>query len=129
MTDARPVEATDSGAMSEKSLLVVRPAHDLGGLPAGGPLLRTERDMTPFEKFCHALLNVLDVYKLVNTEEKRRGVEDLGGQIIGSLSYYERWAVSASKVLLEKRLITPQELGAKMSEVQLRLTGGQEPST
>jgi hypothetical protein len=84
--------------------------------------------MTPFEKFCHALLNVLDAHKLVNTEEKRRGVEDLGGQVIGSLGYYERWAVSASKVLLEKRIITPQELGEKMAQVQLRLTDGPEPS-
>lgn len=115
-------DTADSGAMSEKSRLVVRPAHDLGGLSPGGPLSRTERGMTPFEKFCHALLNVLDVHKLVNTEEKRRGVEDLGGQIIGSLGYYERWAVSASKVLLEKRLITAEELGAKMADVERRLT-------
>ena len=67
-----PVAAADSGAMSEKSRLVIRPAHDLGGLPPGGPLVRTERELTPFENFCHALLNVLDVHKLVNTEEKRR---------------------------------------------------------
>ncbi len=124
-----PVAAADSGAMSEKSRLVIRPAHDLGGLPPGGPLVRTERELTPFEKFCHALLNVLDVHELVNTEEKRRGVEELGGQIIGALSYYERWAVSASKVLVEKRLITPQELGEKMAEVQRRLTVDPDPST
>lgn len=108
--------------MSEKSELVVRPAHDLGGLPPGGPLTRAEHDMTPFEKSCHALLNVLDVHKLVNTEEKRRGVEDLGGQIIGALTYYERWAVSAAKVLVEKGLITSEELGRTMADVRRRLT-------
>ncbi|MEU2336139.1 nitrile hydratase [Streptomyces griseoincarnatus] len=106
--------------MTTKSDMVVRPAHDLGGLPAG-PVVQSDHEMTPFEKSCHALLNVLAVHKLVNTEEKRRGVEDLGAQIIGELTYYERWAVSASKVLIEKGIITSEELGAKMDEIRARL--------
>jgi hypothetical protein len=81
-------------------------------------LTRAEHDMTPFEKSCHALLDVLDAHKLVNTEEKRRGVEDLGGQIIGALTCYERWAVSAAKVLVEKGLITSEELGRAMDDVR-----------
>ncbi|WIX83502.1 nitrile hydratase subunit beta [Amycolatopsis carbonis] len=106
--------------MTEKSELVARPPHDLGGLREG-PLVRSEHDMTPFEKSCHALLNVLNVHKLVNTEEKRRGVEDLGSEMIGKLTYYERWAVSASKVLIEKKIITSEELGKKMAEIKARL--------
>ncbi|WP_326834795.1 hypothetical protein VSH64_07680 [Amycolatopsis rhabdoformis] len=106
--------------MLEKSKLVTRPPHDLGGLPEGA-LVRTEHDLTPFEKSCHALLNVLAVHQLVNTEEKRRGVEDLGSEIIGKLTYYERWAVSASKVLIEKKIITSEELGKKMAEIRTRL--------
>lgn len=106
--------------MAEKSRLVVRPPHDLGGLPEG-PVARTEHEMTPFEKSCHALLNVLNVHKLVNTEEKRRGVEDLGSEIISELTYYERWSVSASKVLIEKKIITSEELGKKMAEIRKRL--------
>jgi hypothetical protein len=106
--------------MSEKSDLVVHRANDVGGRAPGGPLTRDEHEMTPSEKTCHALLNVLDVHKLVNTEEKRRGVEDLGGQIIGSLTYYERWAVAASQVLMEKGLITSEELGATMADVRRR---------
>jgi len=94
--------------MSEKSDLVVHRANDVGGRAPGGPLTRDEHEMTPSEKACHALLNVLDVHKLVNTEEKRRAVEDLGGQIIGSLTYHERWAVAASQVLMEKGLITSE---------------------
>jgi hypothetical protein len=106
--------------MTTKSDMVVRPAHDLGGLPAG-PVVRSDHEMTPFEKSCHALLNVLAGHKLVNTEEKRRGVEDLGSDLIGELTYYERWAVSASKVLIEKGVITSEELGAKMAEIRARM--------
>jgi Nitrile hydratase beta subunit len=123
MTDARPDRDGDSASMSQESELVIRPAHDLGGLPPGGPLVRVERDLTPFEKFCHALLNVLDEHKLVNTEEKRRGVEDLGGQIIGALTYYERWTVSAAKVLNEKGVITSGELAARMTDIERRFGG------
>ncbi|MFH8535070.1 SH3-like domain-containing protein [Streptomyces tendae] len=107
--------------MTTKSELIVRPAHDLGGLPAG-PVVPTDHEMTPFEKNCHALLNVLAAHKLVNTEEKRRGVEDLGAQAIGELTYYERWAVSASKVLIEKGIITSEELGVRINEIRARLT-------
>jgi Nitrile hydratase beta subunit len=106
--------------MDPKSQMVVRPAHDLGGLPAG-PLVRTEHALTPFEKSCHALLNVLNDHLLVNTEEKRRGVENLGEKMIATLSYYERWAVSAADVLIEKGVLTSEELGVKMAEVRDRL--------
>jgi hypothetical protein len=106
--------------MDPRSRLVVRPAHDLGGLPAG-PVVRTEHALTPFEKSCHALLNVLNDHLLVNTEEKRRGVENLGERMIATLSYYERWAVSAAEVLIEKGIITSEELGVKMADVRARL--------
>ena len=71
--------------MSEKSELVVHPAHDPGGLPPGGPLTRDE---------------------------------DLGGEIISTLGYYERWAVAASKVLTAKGLIISEELGERMALVR-----------
>jgi hypothetical protein len=56
----------------------------------------------------------------VNTEEKRRGVEDLGSEMIGKLSYYERWIVSAINVLLEKGVLTPDQLAKKTAEVEAR---------
>ncbi len=49
--------------MDAKGQSVIRPAHDLGGLPAG-PVVRADHEMTPFEKRCHALLNVLNDQKL-----------------------------------------------------------------
>ena len=100
--------------------LVAHAPHDLGGLPEG-PVVQSDHDMTPFEKNCHALLNVLASHLLVNTEEKRRGVEDMGATIIGHLSYYQRWALSAVKILNEKGIVTLAELGARMHELESRL--------
>ena len=112
--------------MTDKSELIVRPTHDMGGRTPGGPVTRDDHEMTPFEKTCHALLNVLDAHKLVNTEEKRRGVEALGAEMVGKLSYYERWIVAFANIAFQKGLLTPEDLARKMDEVKARQTAQAE---
>jgi hypothetical protein len=80
--------------------LLKRLPTDMGGLPAE-PIQRTEHDMLPWEKRCHALADVLDFHKIINTEEKRRGVEALGAEMVGKLSYYECWIAAFANILLE----------------------------
>jgi Nitrile hydratase beta subunit, N-terminal len=63
---------------------------------------------------------VLDFHKIINTEEKRRGVEALGAELIGKLSYYERWIVAFANILFEKSILTPDQLARKMDEVSTR---------
>ena len=41
------------------------------------PVDRSEHDMLPWEKNCHALLDLLDYHKIVNTEEKDGGSRNL----------------------------------------------------
>jgi hypothetical protein len=79
--------------MISKEELMRRLPTDFGGLPAGR-IERVEHELEPWEKRCHALADVLDFHKIINTEEKRRGVEALGSELIGRLSYYERWIVA-----------------------------------
>jgi hypothetical protein len=100
--------------------LIKHAANDLGGLPAE-PLVISDHELLPWEKRCHALLDVLDQYKIVNTEEKRRGVDDLGGEVYAHLTYYEKWIVSAANVLMQKGILTPDEIARKMDEVKARL--------
>jgi hypothetical protein len=63
---------------------------------------------------------VLDFHKIINTEEKRRGVEALGSELVARLSYYERWIVAFAKILFEKPILTPEQLALKMDEVAAR---------
>ena len=107
--------------MTGSEELVMRLPNDIGGLPAGA-IERTDHELAPWEKRCHALADVLDFHKIINTEEKRRGVEALGGQIIGQLSYYERWIVVFANILFQKNIIAPTELAIKMDEVKARFT-------
>jgi Nitrile hydratase beta subunit len=60
---------------------------------------------------------------------KRRGVEGLGGEIDGKLTYYERWIVAFANILFQKQLLTPEELARKMDEVEARWAGDLASST
>ena len=51
----------------------------------------------------------------------RRGIEELGAKAYDEMSYYERWAASTTNVLIEKGIISIDELGRRMSEVEKRL--------
>lgn len=98
---------------------VSRLPNDIGGFEAGS-VLRVEHELEPWEKRCHALADVLDFKKLINTEEKRKGVEALGETLIGQLPYYERWIVAFANIGFTKLLFTPTELAEKMAEVRAR---------
>jgi hypothetical protein len=105
--------------MAQTENLLKRLPTEMGGLDAG-PVDRVEHEYAPWEKRCHALANVLDIHKLISTEEKRRGVEGLGAQLVEKLTYYERWIVAFANILFQKQLITPEELARKMDEVGAR---------
>lgn len=105
--------------MNQSQHLLQRLPNDIGGLP-GGPVQRTDHELKPWEKRCHALADVLDFHKIINTEEKRRGVEALGAEIIGNLSYYERWLAAFANILFQKGILTPELLARKMDEVESR---------
>jgi len=105
--------------MSQTEHLVKRLPNDIGGLPAD-PIVQTDHLLEPWEKRCHALADVLDFHKIINTEEKRCGVEALGAEMVGKLTYYERWIVAFSNILFRKGILTPTELARKMAEVEAR---------
>ena len=109
--------------MAASETLATHLPTDLGGGEAG-PIAITDHELLPWEKRCHALLDILDVHKIVNTEEKRRSVEDLGSEMIGKLSYYERWIAGAANLLLQKRIVTPDEIARKTEEVAARMARG-----
>ena len=105
--------------MTETRNLVQRLPNDIGGLP-GDPITRVEHQLEPWERRCHALADVLDFHKIINTEEKRCGVEALGAEMVGKLAYYERWIVAFANILFRKAILTPEELARKMHEVEAR---------
>ena len=105
--------------MTQTEHLVTRLPNDIGGLEAER-IVQIDHELEPWEKRCHALADVLDYHKILSTEEKRRGVESLGAEMVGQLTYYERWIVAFANILFQKAILTPDELARKMSEVAAR---------
>jgi hypothetical protein len=111
--------------MSQSEDLLKRLPNDIGGLPADR-IQQTDHQLLPWEKRCHALADVLDFHKIINTEEKRRGVEALGSEMLDKLTYYERWIAAFAIILFEKQILTPDQLANKMAEVEARYSKGSE---
>ena len=105
--------------MNGSEQLLKRLPNDIGGLDAG-PVERVDHELEPWEKRCHALADVLDFHKIINTEEKRCGVEALGAEMVGKLSYYERWIVCFANILFRKGILTPTDIALKMKEIEKR---------
>ncbi len=95
--------------------------HDMGGLEAG-PVERSGHAHEPWEKRVDALKMLLfdDQRQLLSTDELRRGIEDLGAEAYDRYNYYERWMAAMANVLLEKGIITVDELATKMAEIEAR---------
>lgn len=104
----------------------MRRHHDMGGEPAGpvdpGPADQGGHDHAPWEKRVDALLRLLADGKrrIMTVDELRRGIEQLGPGAYDEMSYYQRWMASIGENLLEKGVITVDELGRKMAEVEAR---------
>ena len=96
-----------------------RGVHDLGGLPAG-PVDRGEHDYAIWEKRVDALLVLLAGKDLVRVDELRRGIESLGAEAYDRLGYYERWIASITDNLIRRSVISVDELGRKMAEIEAR---------
>jgi hypothetical protein len=91
-----------------------RRVHDRGGWPGAGPIERAEHAYTLWEKRTDALRGVLGAKQIIRTDELRRAVESIEPRRYEQLSYYERWIVAIEALLVEKGLLTPEEIDRKM---------------
>jgi hypothetical protein len=90
--------------------------HDMGGLPAG-TVERTEHDYAAWERRVDAMAVVLGNQKILTVDERRKHIEGLAPQSYDEMSYYERWVVSLGQALIQRGIITTEELGRKMEQV------------
>ncbi len=98
----------------------MRGPHDIGGLEAG-PVDTEAHDLTFWEKQIDAMNMLLARKGLRRTDENRRYIEMLGHDVYNTLSYYERWTASMARMLIDKDVLTQDEIDAKVAEVRARL--------
>lgn len=99
----------------------MRRHHDMGGQDAG-PVDPTEHNQAPWEKRVDAIMRLVGDEKrqLLRVDELRRGIEELGPGVYDELNYYERWISSITNILIEKGVISIDELGRRMEDVKAR---------
>jgi len=95
----------------------MRSHHDLGGLPAGR-VERDEHEYAQWEQRVDALMMLLSHKdrQLLRVDELRRNIEALGAEAYDRMSYYERWMHAIVQVLIQRGVLTIDELGRKMAE-------------
>ena len=94
--------------------------HDLGGSP-GGPVDRSQHEVEDWERLADAVTIALDIKGLKTTDEHRRAIESL--ENYRELSYYERWVAATEKLLVEKGILTSEEVDERSAEIERRWSG------
>ena len=90
--------------------------HDRGSWPTDEPIDRAEHPHADWELRVHALHQVLGRKGLRRTDELRRAIESLPDY--DALAYYEKWAKAIRLLLVEKGVISEQELAEKLAELK-----------
>ena len=96
--------------------MIERGHHDMGGLPAG-KVEPTEHDYPEWERRVDAMVQLLRGAGQITVDELRKNIESLPPEAYDKLSYYEKWISSLTQTLLQRGVITTEELGRKMEEV------------
>lgn len=94
--------------------------HDRGGLPTDESIDRAEHEWADWEHTTNALVGALRTRDLVSVDELRRGIESIPPDLYESYSYYERWSASLETLLVEKGILTTEEIDAAAEELEER---------
>ena len=97
----------------------MRHVHDRGGWPNAGPVERAEHDYAVWEKRTDAMLRVLTGDKrLIRVDELRRAIESIPPKDYETMSYYERWITAIEVLIIEKGLLTREEIDRRVEALE-----------
>ena len=94
--------------------------HDRGGLPTDEPIDWSEHEWADWEHMTNALVGALRTRDLMSVDELRRGIESIPPELYESYSYYERWSASLETLIVEKGILSTEEIDAKVNELDER---------
>jgi nitrile hydratase subunit beta len=92
--------------------------HDRGGWPDAGPINKAEHNYALWEKRTDALRMLLGspAKKVLRVDELRRAIESLPPEAYERMSYYERWISAIETLVIEKGILTKEEIDKKAEE-------------
>jgi len=94
--------------------------HDLGGMHGFGPVVREKNEPVfhaDWERRVFGLLTATLALQRWNIDEFRHAIERMEPAHYLESSYYEHWLHAIETLLVEKGVITEQELAARRAEL------------
>ena len=106
--------------------MIERSHHDMGGLPAG-KVRRAEHAYDDWQLRVDAmmmlLVGVVGGGKRMTVDELRKNIESLPPADYDRMGYYDRWVTSLTQTMIQRGVITTDDLARKMAEVEKRENG------
>ena len=103
--------------------VIERSHHDMGGLP-GGKVEPTEHDYADWERRIDAMAVLLwglkGTKKLLSVDEHRKAIESLPPELYDTMAYYEKWIYALALCLVQRGVITSEELSRKLHDGTFR---------
>jgi hypothetical protein len=97
--------------------------HDVGGRPEEfGAVDKSQHELEDWERLADAVNYVLNAKGHKTTDEMRRAIESL--EDYREMGYYERWAAAAEMLVVEKGLLTREEIDQRAAALEKRWSGG-----
>jgi nitrile hydratase subunit beta len=97
--------------------------HDMGGMHGFGPVVREENEPVfheDWERIVYGMQRAIRVRGLINIDESRHGIERMPPAEYLAASYYERWLASLERNLVEKGVISREELDIRTALLRER---------
>ena len=89
--------------------------HDRGGWPTNEPIDPSDHQLMDWERRMDALHGVLGAKGLRTTDEMRRAIESLEPELYESMGYYEKWTAALEILLLEKSVLSKEEINQQVA--------------
>jgi hypothetical protein len=97
---------------------MARGHHDIGGLPGAGAIDQSQHELSDWEIMADAINQALGAKGIRRTDELRRVREEMDTEAYRDMSYYERWIASTETILIEKQILTREEIDRKLAEFE-----------
>src|SRR5215213_4810229 len=96
-------------------------AHDMGGMHGFGPVVREEDEPlwhADWERTVYGMQRAIRARGIINIDESRHGIERMPPAEYLASSYYERWLSSLERNLVEKGIVTQDELASRAAALR-----------
>ena len=99
---------------------MARGHHDIGGLPGAGAIDQSEHQLSDWEILVDAVNQALGARRIKRTDEMRRARKEMDSAAYRDMAYYEHWIASIETILIEKKMLSKEEIDRKLSEFEAK---------